>query len=781
MNNKPELEARISEPLTHSPFYYRPFCLLSAVLALTVTAILLFGHIAAAVALSLWTCYAVFHFIRLKSLRSYLVWMLLIAVALGTAVGMVFTDRRTPIQKLAAENTEISKQAVIEPIYKTSKIKAEVITVYYSESFGCSYLVKLLSVDGEDAYGHAVLECPDLLNAIPYDILYCDGTFFTYEDGKGVSDTIYTRSNDIVARIETNTADVVYENNSKISRIAYELREKISFNLHRVCDNSSAASFAMAVVFGARDGMDQALERDCSALGVIHLLAVSGSHFSTLIAALAFILKRTYVPGHIRQLYFAAFAIAFTIMCGGTNAILRASIMAVFCMLIRFLGYEADSFIGLFFSLAALCIFRPYCVFDIGFLLSFFSTFGILLQLDRLMIPNKKEKSSIKLLNALWGAFKLTLFATLFSFPIIALAYENISFIGLIFNLIAIPIITVALFAAIILMITSGIPVVGPFCADVFQSLYEIIREGSNVIALNTDTAMSLRSSYVPYLLLIPLCLYILIRLLGINENLLSYIPLAVSIFCLVAANFIHIGVISGTAEVALVSLKNNEAVVLRSSNSAIICDFSDGTRSISEEAIKTVFDDMYCVDIDGYMLTHYHVRHISTIGNILRNYYLRTVVLPTPITADDKSIAKAIEQLTDRYGGEVTYYDTGEEFEIFDTKITALKAQHVTSTHPTVGVRLSYNGTSIAYLGSSYSTSTTAADMLALALNADTVILGAHGPKPKETEYFIYQHGRKIYASPLSAYEVRQGIDVKLKADENGLCKAFWKLEPSS
>lgn len=778
MDEEYTLEESINEPLHDSPFYYRPFCLLTTVFALSNTAILLWGYPTIIVSSFLWIIYSAFHFIRRKTLALIVPWLLFITLISSYAVGLTYTEHRKPIKKLADENTALSQYVNTEPEYKISKIKAEVISEHYCESFGSSYRVKLLSVDGKKSYGHATLECPEPLNARPYDTLYCDGIFFNTGSDKTLKDKLYTMSNDIIALIETDSADVVYEGNSKIIRTAYEIREKISFNLHRICDDHSAASFAMAVVFGERDGMDQALERDCSALGIIHLLAVSGSHFSALIAALAFLFRYTYVPGQIRHLCFAVFAIAFAILCGGTSAILRASIMATFCMFVRFRGYEDDSLIALFFSLATLSIFRPYCVFDIGFLLSFFSTFGILLSLDRLIIPNKKDKISIRILNAVLGAFKLTLSATLFTFPIIALAYGNISFIGLLVNLIAGPVITFAMFVAIVLMITCNVPFVGQFAADFFELIYLLIQKLSNFIALNTDTALQLRAPYVPYLILLPLCLFILLRLLSINENLFTYLPLMLSLFCLIIANLVHIAMIKDTAEVALVSIENNECLVIRSETNGLICDFSDGTKSISEEAVDALLSDLYCIGIEGYMLTHYHVRHITTIGNSLRNHYIRTLLLPEPITDDEKSIAKAIEQLADRYGGSVTYYVIGEEFDFCGAKIIAEKYAHAYSTHPTVAMRFSYGGSGITYLGTGYTDSKSASALLTLALESDTVIMGGHGPKQHDTEYLINRHGGKIYVSPSCTYLPREGLDVRLTADKNGYCKAFWRLE---
>ena len=292
---------------------------------------------------------------------------------------------------------------------------------------------------------------------------------------------------------------------------------------------------------------------------------------------------------------------------------------------------------------------------------------------------------------------------------------------------------------------------------------------------------MQLRAPYVPFLILIPLCLFLLLRLLSINENLLAYIPLGVSIVCLVIANLIHINIITNTAELSLISVKNSECIVVRNDTNGLICDLSDGTRAISEEALEILFDEFYCVDIDGYMLTHYHVRHISTIGRILRNHYLRTIILPEPVTTDEQGIARAITQLADMYGGTVKYYTIGEEFEIYGTQITSLKADHATSSHPTIAVRFNCQGSSIAYIGSGYTSSVSAADILSLAIDADTVILGAHGPSQQETEYFFLQNGQKIYISPNCTYQALEEKDIKLQEDENGVCKAFWKFEPQT
>ena len=202
------LSSKINEPLKLSPFYYRPLCLMATVFAISNTAILLWGLNAIPPILLLWTIFSVFHFLRLKTIKQYLPWMLLISVCLSIGISGSHTLLRKNTVELAEHNTHFAELGADQSMLTVSRIRAEVISVYYCEQFGSSYYVKLLSIDEQKAYGYAVLNATEPLNAIPFDTVYCDGIIYEYENNITGTDKLYTLSKDIVAQIETDTAAV---------------------------------------------------------------------------------------------------------------------------------------------------------------------------------------------------------------------------------------------------------------------------------------------------------------------------------------------------------------------------------------------------------------------------------------------------------------------------------------------------------------------------------------------------------------------------------------------
>ncbi|MBR2460201.1 MAG: hypothetical protein IKB34_03105, partial [Clostridia bacterium] len=168
----------LSKTLRNSPFYYRPLCLTSAVFVLSLSACVLFGWIAMLFTAIPVLIYAVFWFRRLGSYRLILPWIMLAVLALTAAVFGVYSFQRGKTLEIALSDEAQTSES--ETPNSKKSVMAEVVSEYYSEVFGSSHYVKLLEIDGEKVYGHAVLESEDPLNAQAYDIIRADCTFSEY-------------------------------------------------------------------------------------------------------------------------------------------------------------------------------------------------------------------------------------------------------------------------------------------------------------------------------------------------------------------------------------------------------------------------------------------------------------------------------------------------------------------------------------------------------------------------------------------------------------------------
>ncbi|WP_246040196.1 DNA internalization-related competence protein ComEC/Rec2 [Ectobacillus funiculus] len=199
-----------------------------------------------------------------------------------------------------------------------------------------------------------------------------------------------------------------------------------------VQDNFSgdAASFINALVYGDRQAISSEIEESYQQLGLIHLLAISGSHITVLIAACYYVLLRLGSTRETATVLLLIVIPLYMYMAGASPSVVRASVTAVVvlsCLLFsaRISGIDA-------LSLSAICMlmFDPYVLFDIGFQFSFSATFVLLLSSTSIL---SSEKS---MLHNMWN---VAVAAQLASLPISLHYFGQISPYSIIFNLIYVP------------------------------------------------------------------------------------------------------------------------------------------------------------------------------------------------------------------------------------------------------------------------------------------------------------------------------------------------------
>ena len=125
-----------------------------------------------------------------------------------------------------------------------------------------------------------------------------------------------------------------------------------------------SGAFMNALLFGDRQQMTFEVEEQYQQFGLVHLLAISGSHIVLLMVIVYFILLRSGVTREIATVCLIFFIPIYMILAGASPSVIR--ITAVNCF------YVFYSFIGLLHMLM-------YLVFNIGFQFSFVGSFALLL------------------------------------------------------------------------------------------------------------------------------------------------------------------------------------------------------------------------------------------------------------------------------------------------------------------------------------------------------------------------------------------------------------------
>lgn len=137
------------------------------------------------------------------------------------------------------------------------------------------------------------------------------------------------------------------------------------------------SSLLLGIVFGIREGMPEEFMDSLRISGVMHVIAASGMNVTMvggfLITVFSAVFRRRMA------LVASIFGLLFySVLSGLQPSILRATIMGILAFSAQILGRQSLPFYSLLLAAYSMLFISPNTLFDIGFQLSFLSTFGIL-------------------------------------------------------------------------------------------------------------------------------------------------------------------------------------------------------------------------------------------------------------------------------------------------------------------------------------------------------------------------------------------------------------------
>lgn len=205
------------------------------------------------------------------------------------------------------------------------------------------------------------------------------------------------------------------------------------------------ASFASGLLLGSRKSMPQEIADDFKSVGLTHIVAISGYNISLVIALIFSIFS---FVGMKKRIFLSIFCIfVFVILVGASAAVIRAGFMGSLTLLGLYSGRKSQVLFALLWTCLVMVFLNPkILVYDLGFQLSFLSTFAIIA-----IVPVLDEK--IPQFNKFFReAFLLSLSAQIMTFPLMLLNFGQVSLISPVANIFVAPFIPFAmLFSALAL------------------------------------------------------------------------------------------------------------------------------------------------------------------------------------------------------------------------------------------------------------------------------------------------------------------------------------------
>ncbi|MFF3024350.1 DNA internalization-related competence protein ComEC/Rec2 [Gottfriedia sp. NPDC057948] len=193
--------------------------------------------------------------------------------------------------------------------------------------------------------------------------------------------------------------------------------------------NSNTEGYINALLFGDRTKMNAITESQYQIVGIVHLLAISGSHISLLSLGIYFLLIRIGVTKETSLFITILCIISYGFLAGASASVVRAVIIGVLVCFYKLAKMKVDITSLLFTSCIIMLFAKPNYIDDIGFQFSFVTSFVLVLTSEQIL--NYKS----------WYARALytSSITQLASIPILLFNFHELSPYSIIINLLFIP------------------------------------------------------------------------------------------------------------------------------------------------------------------------------------------------------------------------------------------------------------------------------------------------------------------------------------------------------
>ena len=203
------------------------------------------------------------------------------------------------------------------------------------------------------------------------------------------------------------------------------------------------AALITSVSFGYKSELNEDHKELMKNLGISHVISISGLHL-----VLVYSVLRRFLGVKLSLVL----ALVYVLFSGASAPAVRAYIMIVILNVGKIVKRNYNPIAALSLSGIILILEKPYYIYNLGFVLSFLATLGIIL------FNKDLNKKLYKLPNSIRNTIAISLSAQILTLPIIILYFNEVSLNFIVGNIIVIPFINVLVVLGNILIFIVEIP-----------------------------------------------------------------------------------------------------------------------------------------------------------------------------------------------------------------------------------------------------------------------------------------------------------------------------------
>lgn len=298
-----------------------------------------------------------------------------------------------------------------------------------------------ITVCTEETYGKILVTLPKYPNYEYGDKVQLKGNLQAPENFEDFSYQNYLARYDIYSVMYFPEISVISKNHGSLFfhflfkvKVFFESRIEIIFP-------EPHSSLLAGLILGSRRGIPEDLMEKFNAVGLTHIIAISGYNVTIVIAAISGLFR--FLRRKLRIIFSVLAILIFVFLVGCSASVVRAAIMGILALFAVWVGRKSEVGISLLFAAFLMTLFNPkILVYDISFQLSFAATIGLIYISPFLERVFKKVPSFFAVKESL----VMTLSAQAATIPLILLYFGRFSLIAPLANVLVLPLVPFAMF-----------------------------------------------------------------------------------------------------------------------------------------------------------------------------------------------------------------------------------------------------------------------------------------------------------------------------------------------
>ncbi|WP_415329034.1 ComEC/Rec2 family competence protein [Chryseobacterium sp. MMS23-Vi53] len=202
---------------------------------------------------------------------------------------------------------------------------------------------------------------------------------------------------------------------------------------------SKSKEFLKGIILADRTEIDSNTVQDFNRSGLVHFLAISGTHIVVIFGLLYFLLTK------FSSLKFRKYSIILSLICiwlfaffiGLGSSVVRSCIMLTIYFIYVLLQRKPDLLHSLALSAFAILIFDTQQIFDVGFQLSFMAVLGIFWLNQPILKYLPRQNNWLK--KIIYNTISISISAQLATLPLVLYYFHQFSFISIVANFFIVP------------------------------------------------------------------------------------------------------------------------------------------------------------------------------------------------------------------------------------------------------------------------------------------------------------------------------------------------------